>query len=83
MSVRYPVQQPKATKPGDTVKRITVFLFGFCFAAVCFAAVLEGEFGLGMLLAAPALIFICIALWGRRRSLRVAKEVIDITTIIP
>lgn len=83
MSVRYPQPQEESTKPGDTAKRVTVFLFGFCFGVVCVAALFKGEFGFAMLLGTLALIFIGIAVFGGRRSVGAATEVTDITNIEP
>lgn len=83
MSARDPESQQEASKPGDTARRIVVFLFGTCSAVVCVAAVLEDEFGFAVLFGAPALVFFGIAGWGGRRSVGAAKAVTDITNLIP
>jgi hypothetical protein len=83
MSVRYPEPQEEPNQPGDTAKRIVVFLFGTGFAAVGVAAVLEAAYGFAVLFGAPALIFLGIAGWGGRRSVGRAKAVTDITNLIP
>ncbi|HEY0968767.1 MAG TPA: hypothetical protein VGD88_15355 [Opitutaceae bacterium] len=81
MAVQYPEPEKEISRPGDSTKRIVVFLFGALFAVLGVAAATKKEFGFAALLGLPALICFAIALWGDRKTVVAAKEFTDITNL--
>ncbi len=84
MSTRYPPpKEEEKPQVGDTAKRIVVFAFGVLLTVIAIAAATKKEFGFAALFGVPALIFLCVAGWGSRRSVGAAKAVTDVTNLIP
>lgn len=71
--------EKEISRPGDSTKRIVLFLFGVLFAVLAIAAATGELFGFAAFLGLPALVCFALTLWGNRKTVATAKEFTDIT----